>query len=75
MGDPRLSELYVNATDRQKLSISFESSVFRDGWDGVIEYRFKTDKAIQFQDALMSLGVQKCFASDAGSNASTSKLS
>jgi hypothetical protein len=73
--DPRLSELYVNATDRQKLSISFESSVFRDGWDGVIEYQFKTDKAIQFQDALMSLGVQKGLASDAGSDSPGSKLS
>ena len=64
--DPRLSELYVDATDRQKLSISFESSVFRDGWEGVIEYRFKTDKAIQFQEALMSLGVKKGFPSDTG---------
>jgi hypothetical protein len=73
--DPRLSELYVNATDRQKLSISFESSVFRDGWEGVIVYRFKTDKAIQFQDALMSLGVQKGFASDAVSDASGSNFS
>jgi hypothetical protein len=59
--DPRLSELYVDATDQQKLSVSFESSVFRDGWEGVIEYRFKTDKAIQFQEALTSLGVQKGF--------------
>jgi hypothetical protein len=65
----------VNATDRQKLSISFESSVFRDGWEGVTEYRFRTDKAVQFQDALMSLGVQKGFASDAGSDASGSNFS
>lgn len=54
--DPRLGEIYVRAVDQQILSVSFESSVFRDGWQGVIEYRFKTDKAIQFQDALISLG-------------------
>ena len=59
--DPRLGEIYVDAADQQKLSISFESSVFRDGWQGVIEYRFRTDKAIQFQEALTSLGVQKGF--------------
>jgi len=60
--DPRLSKLYTDVTDQQQLSVSFESSVFRDGWEGVIEYRFKTDKAIQFQDALTSLGVQKGFS-------------
>ena len=60
--DPRLSKLYADATGQQGLSISFESSVFRDGWEGVIEYRFKTDKADQFQDALTSLGVQKGLA-------------
>ena len=56
--DPRVSKLYVDA-DQQKLSVSFESSVFRDGWEGVIEFRFKTDKAIQFQETLTSMGVQK----------------
>jgi len=59
--DPRLSKLYTDVTDQHKLSVAFESSVFRDGWEGVIEYRFKTDKVIQFQDALISLGVQKGF--------------
>lgn len=59
--DPRLSKLYVGVSDQHKLSVSFESSLFRDGWEGVIDYRFKTDKAVQFQDALISLGVQKGF--------------
>jgi hypothetical protein len=59
--NPRLAELYADAADQEKLSVSFESSVFRDGWQGVIDYRFKTNKAIQFQDALLSLGVQKGF--------------
>lgn len=63
--DPRLCKIYVNAADQQKLPVSFESSVFRDGWQGIIEYRFKTDKAIQFQDALTSLGVQNGFSADA----------
>ncbi len=64
--DPRLSKLFVDATDQQKLSVSFESSVFRDGWQGLIEYRFRTDKALQFQDALLSLGVQNGTPADAG---------
>jgi hypothetical protein len=59
--DSRLGEIYVDAADQQKLSISFESSVFRDGGQGVIEYRFTTDKAIPFRDALTSLGVQRGF--------------
>ncbi len=35
-------------------------------WQGVIEYRNWTDKVIQFQGALLSIGVQKGFPADAG---------
>lgn len=64
--DHRLSELYVSAPDEETLSISFESSVFREGWEGVIEFRFDTEKAIQFRDALGALGAGQGSAADAG---------
>ncbi len=42
--DPRLSKLYVGVSDQHKLSVSFESSLFRDGWEGVymkvVRYEF-----------------------------------
>jgi hypothetical protein len=41
------------------LSIAFESSVFREGWQGAIEFRFKTDKAQAFHGVLSGLGAQK----------------
>ncbi len=56
--DPKLSKLYVNVPRWQTLSISFESSVFLDGWEGVIEFRFNTDKALKFQEVLRSLGAK-----------------
>ncbi len=56
--DPRLSEIFVNVPKAETLSISFESSVFRDGWAGVIEFRFKTEKAHEFHEVLKSLGAQ-----------------
>lgn len=46
--DPKIRDLYVNVPAEDILSISFESSVFREGWKGVIEFRFKTEKAILF---------------------------
>jgi hypothetical protein len=54
--DPKLSELRVEAPDQESLSISFESSVFREGWQGVIQFRFKTDEAHWFQDVLGHFG-------------------
>jgi hypothetical protein len=57
--DPRLSELYVNTINEQTLSISFESSVFREGWEGVVELRFHTDNAIRFREALTLFGAQQ----------------
>lgn len=57
--DPRISKLHVNAPNEQTLSISFDSSVFRDGWEGIIEFRFNTEKAQKFQDVLTCLGAQQ----------------
>ena len=65
--DPRLSEIFVNVPTAETLSISFESSVFRDGWAGVIEFRFKTEKAHEFHDVLKSLGAQQGAAPDGNS--------
>jgi hypothetical protein len=57
--DPKIAELYVDAPREQKLSISFESSIFREGWEGVMEFCFHTEKALLFRDALLSIGVQQ----------------
>jgi len=56
--DPKLSELFVCTPDPQTLSLSFESSVLREGWQGVVEFRFHTEKALQFADVLGSLGAR-----------------
>lgn len=56
--EPKLSELYVCTPDPEKLSLSFESSVFREGWQGVVEFRLQTEKALQFADVLGSLGAR-----------------
>jgi hypothetical protein len=56
--DPEISELYVDVPQEQKLSVSFESSIFLAGWEGVIELRFHTEKAQLFRDALISIGAQ-----------------
>lgn len=56
--DPRISELFVNIPKENLLSISFESSVFREGWSGEISFRFKTERAQQFHHALKSSGVR-----------------
>ena len=57
--DPKIAHLYVGVPAEDILSISFESSVFREGWEGVIEFRFKTEKAMQFSDVLRSVGAQQ----------------
>lgn len=56
--EPRISELHVSTPDPQMLSLSFESSVFREGWLGVVEFRFQTEKALQFANVLGSLGAR-----------------
>ena len=64
--DPKISQLYVDVPEKQRLSVSFESSTFRKGWRGVMEFRFNTEKASSFRDALVSIGVQQGVAADAG---------
>jgi hypothetical protein len=54
--DARLRDLFVHVPEEGKLRLSFEASAFRDGWQGVIEYRFGTPKARRFHEVLTSLG-------------------
>ncbi|MDY0292591.1 MAG: hypothetical protein RBR02_09690 [Desulfuromonadaceae bacterium] len=57
--DPKIPELYVDVPKEKTLSISFESSSFREGWDGVVEFSFHTEKALLFRDALLSIGAHQ----------------
>lgn len=52
VSDPRIANLYVDTTAEQNLCISFESSIFQEGWQGVIQLVFHTEKARQFSDVL-----------------------
>jgi len=64
--DPRLAALHVEVPERDALSLSFEASLLREGWKGVIGFRFHTDKASRFRDALVSLGATPGQAAEAG---------
>lgn len=57
--DPKIANLYVDIPAEKKLSLSFESSIFREGWQGVIELKFGTDKAHSFREALVAIGAQQ----------------
>ncbi len=57
--DQKISEIFVNIPKEKTFSISFESSVFRNGWSGVIEFQFKTEKSQQFYDIFRSIGAQQ----------------
>lgn len=57
--DPRMADLHVDVPEERRLTISFESSVFRPGWTGVMEFRFDTEKALLFRDALVAVGAKR----------------
>ena len=63
--DPKIENLYVDILKEEKLRLSFESSDFREGWNGLIEFRFNTNKAHQFREALIEIGAQQGAAPDA----------
>jgi len=67
VGDSRMSAFCVSLPDDETLSLSFESSVFRNQWEGIVEFEFETQKARQFRDALKSVGAREGSAADAGS--------
>jgi hypothetical protein len=54
--DPKIGEIHVDVPKQDTLSLSFESSAFREGWQGAIELRFRTDLATEFDAALRSAG-------------------
>ena len=56
VSDPKLSRLYVELPAEHRLSLSFESGDFRQGWQGVVEFVFKTEQAERFARTLLSLG-------------------
>lgn len=57
--DPKLSNIYVSMPDKHTLSISFEASLFRNDWSGIMEFRFNSGQAQHFLDILVSLGATK----------------
>ena len=57
--DPRLAELYVRLASPEWLTISFEASAFREGWVGVMEFRFRTNQAPRFHEVLVSAGASQ----------------
>ncbi|WP_100637766.1 hypothetical protein [Marinobacter salexigens] len=62
--DPKIAKLYVDTPTEQMLCLSFESSDFREEWQGVIVFRFATDKALSFREALVAIGAQQGTAAD-----------
>jgi hypothetical protein len=62
--DPNIKNLYVDTPKTETLRLSFESSLFREGWQGVIQFRFNTPKAVLFHDALVASGAQPGAAAD-----------
>ena len=54
--DPRLGQLHVEVPEPDVLVITFESSDFRPGWQGEIKFKFKTERAREFFDALAAVG-------------------
>ncbi len=66
--DRKVASLYIDAPKEEELCLSFESSTFREGWDGLIELRLNTDKAHQFHKALIKIGAQQGTALDARSS-------
>jgi hypothetical protein len=65
--DPTIPNIYVDVSNERRLSVSFESSVFRDGWKGVIVFGFDTEKAYLFRDALVSIGARRGAPPDSNS--------
>ncbi|MFO7891252.1 MAG: hypothetical protein R6V04_13050 [bacterium] len=62
--DPKISSLYTELLDPNTLAISFQCSLFHKNWEGVIEFRFKTEKAQNFYDVLIEKGLQSGHARD-----------
>jgi len=57
--DPKISGLLVEILKPGVLSISYNASVYHEDWSGKIELKYKTDKAEEFYNKLVSLGCTK----------------
>ncbi|MDO6563727.1 hypothetical protein Q4488_10050 [Amphritea sp. 1_MG-2023] len=57
--DPKIANLYIDLIKDDTLCLTFESSAFREGWMGLMTFRFNTKKAHQFYEALIEIGVQQ----------------
>ncbi len=65
VGDPKMSFLYAKLVKPQTITLSFESAMFHSDWQGIIELQLGTEKAQEFYDVLVALGVQQSSAADA----------
>lgn len=61
--DARIGLLHVAVPESERLTLSFESSEFREGWRGVIELRFHTVEASRFEALLREAGASTGHAS------------
>jgi hypothetical protein len=58
LNDPRITELHVDLLEDDWFALSFQSGRFREDWTGVLELRYRTVKARQIRDALLTAGAQ-----------------
>lgn len=62
--DPRLKNVHVRQNGFDQLAISFEAALFREGWQGVMELQFKTERASDFNCKLRAMGAATGTAAD-----------
>ncbi len=62
--DPNISNLYCELISPDKIRISFDASLFKDNWHGIIEYEFNTPKAKDFYDLMIKIGIKNGSAKD-----------
>ncbi len=48
LNDKRLKELKFSVDQKKRLVVSFDVGLFHDNWSGIIDYKFKTEFAINF---------------------------
>lgn len=57
--DPRVTHLHSDLMGADRICISFETAHFHSDWQGVIELRYRTEKARTFHDTLLHLGAKQ----------------
>jgi len=56
--DPAISNIYADHPEQDTLTVSFDGGRFRTGWQGILEFRLKTDQAAPLYQALTAAGVR-----------------